>query len=157
MIRDDPFQVFRPSRPAVVSASPPQSFSQIRLSANGAFPFFKNTEALLTRAASRQLSDFLHTQIFLASVSDGSSPEHSNPGKTRHAKVPSRCARSHPDRPTLWILHSQRLKSRRRFKGNFETWTRLGLFNNHSASRGTHSWASRGSRAFGWGQKAIDT
>jgi hypothetical protein len=30
--------------------------------------------------------------------------------------------------PTQWITYSQRPKSRSRIKGNFETWTRLGLF-----------------------------
>jgi hypothetical protein len=42
-----------------------------------------------------------------------------------------------PKRPrqTQWITYSLRPKSRRRIKGNFETWTQLGLFNNLSAFR----------------------
>jgi hypothetical protein len=34
----------------------------------------------------------------------------------------------HQPRTTQWITYSQRPKSRRRFKSNFATWTRLGLF-----------------------------
>jgi hypothetical protein len=48
--------------------------------------------------------------------------------------------------PTPWITYSLRPKSLRLIKGNFGTWTQLGLFNNQSTSRAlTRLLSKRGS------------
>jgi hypothetical protein len=48
-------------------------------------------------------------------------------------------------RPTRWITYSQRPKSLRRIKGNFGTWTRLGLFTTVIRYRGTAARFRQGS------------